>query len=202
MINEVVTSKKVVALTFDDGPNSTFTPQVLEILADADAKATFFMIGEHINKCPEIVKIANEQGHEIGNHTFTHAKMSGLTPEQILVEIEATEAIVSRLIGRNPIVFRPPYLDYNDRVVTILNEKGYVMVGAQNLEAQDWEQPGVEHIVKASIDRVKPGSILIFHDGFGDRSQTIEAVRLLVVELRSEGYQMVTVSELLKLAES
>ncbi|MBT2657144.1 polysaccharide deacetylase family protein [Bacillus sp. ISL-18] len=199
MINEVSTSQKAVAITFDDGPNPIYTPEVLDIFAKAGGKATFFMIGEQMEKNPEIVKEVAEQGHEIGNHTFSHPKLSELSPADCLSEIERNEKIIQELTGQLPVVFRPPYLDYNNDTISILKDKGYPMIGALNMEAQDWEQPGVEHILSASKKCVSNGSILIFHDGFGDRSQTIEAVKKLVFELKSEGYQLLTVSELLNL---
>jgi peptidoglycan-N-acetylglucosamine deacetylase len=201
MINEIQTSKKVVAITFDDGPNPVYTPQVLEIFSKAKGKATFFMIGEQMINHPEVVKQVADQGHEIGNHTFTHPKLSQLSIQDCLKEIEETEELIEKMAGRKPVVFRPPYLDYNQDTISLLQKKRYPMIGAVNLEAQDWEQPGVEHIVRKSGEAVKDGSILIFHDGYGDRSQTIEAVQMLVSELTSQGYQLVTVSELLKQSE-
>lgn len=200
MINEVPTLQKAVAITFDDGPNPTYTPQVLEIFSKAEGKATFFMIGEQMKNHPEVVKLVAALGHQIGNHTFTHPKLSQLSTVECLEEIERAERLIEELAGRKPVVFRPPYLDYNQDTVSLLQQKGYPMIGALNLEAQDWEQPGVEHILEKSRDAVKNGSILIFHDGYRERSQTIEAVRMLVSELTSQGYQLVTVSELLELA--
>jgi len=199
MITEVSTSQKAVAITFDDGPNPIYTPQVLEIFAKAEGKATFFMIGEQMEKNPELVKEAAEQGHEIGNHTYSHPKLTELTPADCLAEIERTEQMIRELTGKKPVTFRPPYLDYNHETISVVESKGYSMIGALNLEAQDWEQPGVDHILAASKKSVKNGSILIFHDGYGDRSQTIQAVRELVSDLKSQGYQLLTVSELLNL---
>jgi peptidoglycan-N-acetylglucosamine deacetylase len=201
MINEIHTSKRVVAITFDDGPNSAYTPQILDIFSKAKGKATFFMIGEQMINHPEVVKQVVDQGHEIGNHTFTHPKLSQLSIEDCREEIDQTEKLIEEMTGQRPVVFRPPYLDYNQDTVSIVQQKGYSMIGALNLEAQDWEQPGVEHIFEKSREVVKNGSILIFHDGFGDRSQTIEAVRKLVSELKAQNYHLVTVSELLKRSE-
>ncbi|MFB5193399.1 polysaccharide deacetylase family protein [Neobacillus sp. KR4-4] len=200
MINEVHTSRKAVAITFDDGPNPIYTPQVLEIFSEAAGKATFFMIGDQMKKNPEVVKQVAALGHEIGNHTFTHPKLSLLSTAECLEEIEQNEVLIKELTGRKPVVFRPPYLDYNQDTVSLLMQKGYPMIGAINLEAQDWEQPGVMHILEKSREGIKNGSIFIFHDGYGDRSETIEAVRMLVTELTLQGYQLVTVSELLKWA--
>ncbi|WP_251552578.1 polysaccharide deacetylase family protein [Neobacillus muris] len=201
MINDVSTSHKAVAITFDDGPNPMYTAQVLEIFQEAHGKATFFMIGEQVERYPEMAKTVAEQGHEIGNHTYTHPKLSELSRANCLEEMEGNEKLIGGLTGHKPVIFRPPYLEYNQETALILKEKGYPMIGALNMEARDWEQPGVEHIMEVSRACVKNGSILIFHDGYGDRSQTIEAIRRLVADLSSNGYQLVTVSELLKLAD-
>ncbi|WP_226670946.1 polysaccharide deacetylase family protein [Metabacillus litoralis] len=198
MINEIPTANKLVAFTFDDGPNPIYTTQILDIFKKANGKATFFMIGESINKYPEIVKKAIDQGHEIGNHTNTHPKLSQLSSAECLMEIELNEKSIEEIVGEKPVVFRPPYFDYNEETISIIMQKEYsAIIGALNIEAKDWEQPGVDHILEKSRECVRNGSILLFHDGFGDRSQTVEAVRILVSELISQGYQLVTVSELL-----
>ncbi|OLS40025.1 polysaccharide deacetylase family protein [Bacillus sp. MRMR6] len=202
MINEILTTKKAVAITFDDGPNPLYTPQVLEIFSKKNGKATFFMIGEQIEKNPELVKKAAELGHEIGNHTYTHPKLSQLSLEACFEEIERTERLIEKLAGQKPVVFRPPYLDYGPDTLTVIEQKGYPMIGALNMEARDWEKPGVEHILEVSRSCVKNGTILLFHDGYGDRTQTIEAVRVLVSELTLQGYQLVTVTELLNVRNS
>jgi peptidoglycan-N-acetylglucosamine deacetylase len=198
LINEVSTSEKLVAMTFDDGPNPIYTPQVLDIFLEVKGKATFFMLGEQMERYPEVLGRVMDEGHEIGNHTYTHPKLSHLNREQCEEEMKRNEKIIVDLSGKKPVVFRPPYLDYSEETVSIVQQKGYAMIGAVNLEARDWEHPGVGHIVEKSIESVKNGSILLFHDGFGDRSQTIEAVRILVTELTSQGFLLVTVSELLK----
>nr|WP_026021840.1 polysaccharide deacetylase family protein [Bacillus timonensis] len=198
MIQGLSISKKVVAFTFDDGPHPLYTPQVLEIFKDVGGRATFFMVGEEMEKYPKLVKRVASEGHEIGNHTYSHPYLSKISDEECLGEIDRNEVLVEELIGQKPVVFRPPYFDYNDQVCRILDKKGYSMIGALNFEARDWEQPGVEHIFRASLESVKEGSILIFHDGYGDRSQTVKAVRMLVQKLNNQGYQFVSVSELLR----
>ncbi|KIO67594.1 MULTISPECIES: polysaccharide deacetylase family protein [Bacillaceae] len=201
IINEVKTNKKALAITFDDGPNPIYTPQVLEVLASVKAKATFFMIGEQIVKNLEIVKLVVAQGHEIGNHTFTHARLSDLSEEECIKEIQLNERLIERLAGRKPTTLRPPYFAFNEQVELLLSRMGYTAMGALNMDAIDWERPGTDFILEKSRNHVKNGSILIFHDGYGDRSQTIEAVRQLVPELVFQGYKLVTVSELLKIGQ-
>ncbi len=199
IIHEVQIQEKMVAITFDDGPNPVYTPQVLEIFQEVNGKATFYMIGEHMVAYPDIVKTVIKQGHEIGNHTYTHPWLTQLTKEERSAEIGRSEEITEELTGKKPATFRPPYLDINDETALIVESFGYPMIGAINFEAKDWEQPGVEHIFEKSREQIRNGSIFLFHDGFGDRSQSIEAVRQLVALLTKEGYQLVTVSELVAL---
>ncbi|RFB15337.1 polysaccharide deacetylase family protein [Bacillus sp. HNG] len=191
-------SKKVVAFTFDDGPHPIYTPQILDIFKSVGGSATFFMVGEEMENHPELVKRVANEGHEIGNHTYSHPFLSKVNNEECLGEIERNEIVIEELVGQKPVLFRPPYFDYNDEVCRVLDKKGYSMIGAVNLDARDWEQPGVEHIFEASLKCVKKGSILIFHDGYGNRIQTVEAVRMLVQRMKDQGYHFVTVSELLK----
>ncbi|NNU85195.1 polysaccharide deacetylase family protein [Geobacillus sp. BMUD] len=199
MIECVETPHKVVAITFDDGPNPVYTFDVLEILEKVSGKATFFMIGSHMEKYPEVVETVEAQGHEIGNHTYSHANLTSVPKDEILQEIGKADAIIAEMTGTKAAVFRPPYLNYNETVVSLCSHFGYQMIGALNTDARDWEQPGVDYIVRKTRGHIKNGSILLFHDGFGDRSQTIEAVRILAAELHAQGYKLATVSELLEL---
>lgn len=200
IINHVETTHKAVAITFDDGPNPVYTPQVLDIFEEVNGKATFYMIGKHMKEHPEMVKTVTANMHEIGNHTYSHPMLTELTPSDCLHEIEHTHQIIKEMTGKNPTTFRPPYLAYNDETANVIESLGYSTIGALNLDALDWEQPGVDHIFSKSRNHSTNGSILLFHDGFGDRSQTIAAVRKLVNELTDEGYQLVTVSELLNMS--
>jgi len=199
IINDIVTKEKVIAFTFDDGPNPIYTPQILDIFQQYDSKATFYMIGSQMEQHPELVKEVYKQGHEIGNHTYTHPQLSELNEHDCMHEIIQTENLILDTVGTKPQTFRPPYFDHNEKVEHLICGLGYTMIGAVNGETLDWEQPGIQHIIDKTRETVGPGSILLFHDGFGDRSQSIEAVRILVSELISEGYRLVTVSELLKL---
>lgn len=198
MINEVPNTQKRIAITFDDGPNPIFTPKILDIFAKVEGKATFFMIGEQIDNYPDIAREVVRQGHEIGNHTYSHVNLTELSPLECLNEVKRNENLIQKFTGTKPLVFRPPFLAYDEKTISMLRERSYQMIGALNTDALDWEQPGVDFILSKSRNHVKNGSILIFHDGYGYRSQTIEAVSVLVPELKSQGYELVTVSELLK----
>lgn len=202
VIHVVETKRKAVAFTFDDGPNPLYTPQVLDIFRQAGpkAKATFMLIGTQLEQSPETARQIHEEGHEIANHTYTHPHLTELSEEECREELLRNEELILKTIGVKPKVMRPPYFSYNDEVARIVGELGYLAVaGAVNGEATDWEMPGVQHIVDKTREKVQPGSVLLFHDGYDDRSQTIEAVRILVPELIAEGYELVTVSELLGL---
>ncbi|WP_018750148.1 polysaccharide deacetylase family protein [Paenibacillus sanguinis] len=201
VITRVPTIEKAIAFTFDDGPNPLYTPQVLDIFASCQGKATFFMIGQQIEQSTDTALAVHTQGHEIGNHTYSHPSLPKITPDECREELRQTESLIVQLTGSKPRVFRPPYVAFNEQVAAISRgEFGYPAIGAVNGAATDWEMPGVQHIVDKTREEIQPGSILLFHDGFDDRSQTIDAVRILTEELTAEGYKLVTVSELLQLA--
>ncbi len=204
VIHKFDTDQKAVAFTFDDGPHPVYTPQILDIFreAGAAAKATFFMVGSQIEQYPELARTVHGEGHEIGNHTYTHPYLSKLSAEEFAEEVIRTERLIQETIGVKPLTFRPPYFDYNEQAAEWISSRGYITAGAVNGEAMDWEQPGVAHIVEKTREKLSPGSVLLFHDGFGDRSQTVEAVRTLVTELAAEGYRLVTVSDLVRMSSS
>ncbi|MFC5451813.1 polysaccharide deacetylase family protein [Paenibacillus aestuarii] len=200
IIHQLTISQKAVAFTFDDGPNPLYTPQVLDIFKDARGKATFYMIGEQIEKYPDIAKSVHTEGHEIGNHTYSHPYLTKLSEEERMDELLRTQKLIKAITGAESRTFRPPYLDCNEQVERAAASFGYPVIGAVNGEARDWEQPGVQHIIDVTLKTLQPGSILLFHDGYGDRSQTIAAVSMLVQKLSAEGYELVSVSELLQMS--
>jgi peptidoglycan/xylan/chitin deacetylase (PgdA/CDA1 family) len=202
IVQRVPTTARAVALTFDDGPNPVYTPQLLEIFGQAGGPATFYVIGQQVDASPATAAAAHAAGHELGNHTQTHPHLTQLTPEAIRAELAQADERIQAVTGAPPRTFRPPYLDVDDRVVAIAAERGQRSIGAVNLATRDWEQPGVAHILEQTRGHVAPGSIFVFHDGYGDRSQSVEAVRILVAELVAQGYRLVTVGELLALADA
>lgn len=202
IIQQVSTTQKAVAFTFDDGPNPEYTPQLLDIFDEVSGRATFFMMGKQIELYPETVLDVHIRQHEIGNHTYSHPFMTQISLEECERELLVTDELITQVTGTKPVVMRPPYLDFNEEVQAITEKMGYPVIGSNNGGTRDWEMPGVDHILEVTREQVGSGSILLFHDGFGDRSQTIEAVRILAKELTAQGYQLVTVSELLQMAES
>ncbi|MFC5529843.1 polysaccharide deacetylase family protein [Cohnella yongneupensis] len=197
IFNEVITERKLIAFTFDDGPRPEWTPLFLDVFRKHDAKATFFVMGSHIEQYPDIAKRIYEEGHELGNHTYSHPSLPELGKEQQIEELERTDRLISEVTGSRPSTFRPPYLAVNDDLLEVSAQFGYSVIHAVNLDSRDWDTVDADHIVTTSRAHVHNGSILIYHDGFGDRSQTLAAISILVPELIAAGYELVTVSELL-----
>ncbi|MFD0693672.1 polysaccharide deacetylase family protein [Paenibacillus sp. GCM10027628] len=202
VIHAVETWHKALAITFDDGPNPEYTPQIQQIFQEFGGKATFYVIGRNVAQFRDIALSLAEDGHELGNHTYTHPFLTQLEPQQRRSELEAADRIIAEITGGSPATFRPPFFDMNEEVFRTVKEFGYTAIGAVNGEAEDWGLPGVGHILNKTREQIRPGCILIFHDGIGDRSQTMEAVRTLVPELLEQGYELVTVSRLLEISKT
>ncbi|MCS6875158.1 MAG: glycosyltransferase [Pyrinomonadaceae bacterium] len=199
-----------VALTFDDGPDPIWTPKILDILKQENVKASFFIVGANGEQNPGLVRRIVEEGHDIGNHSFTHPNM-GKVPLKITdLELNATQRLIQSLTGRGTILFRPPYFgdaepQTPDEVEPIVEASrlGYIAVGL-HIDPEDWKTPGAETITERVIDAIlnpsedenKRGQIVLLHDSGGDRSQTVEALPKIIETLKSKGYKFVTVSEL------
>lgn len=194
-------NEKLIALTFDDGPDKDFTPQVLDILKNNDVKATFFVVGENVGWNPEILKREYEEGHEIGNHTFTHINVSKKGYEDIYKEINDTQQAVKKVIGKEPTLFRPPYRALSKNMCSIVKQKDMNVVLWSNLDPRDWSNPGVNYIVNTITTKVDNGTIILLHDYNNlrnKRSQTIQALEIIIPKLKAMGYNFVTVSELIE----
>lgn len=195
---EIKTDEKVIAFTFDDGPHPTYTTQILDLLAQYNAKATFFVIGESAEKLPELILRIGQEGHEIANHTYTHPYK--ITPEKLEEELKKTNEIIHDITGTYPLYYRPVGGTYNDRIINTAVENGYrVVMWSWHQDTEDWKSPGVEKIVSKVLSGAKPGDIVLFHDAGGDRSQTVKALKKILPELEKQGYEFVTVSELLEI---
>ena len=194
-------NEKVIALTFDDGPDEVFTPQVLDILKKYDVKATFFLIGEKVPYNKKIVKREKEEGHEIGNHTFTHINASKKTYEEIEEEITKTQEAIKDVTGEYPTLFRPPYRALSRDLCKIVKEKNMNIVLWSNIDVRDWSNPGVNNMVNTIESKVENGNIIILHDYNtvrNNKSQTIQALEIVIPKLKEEGYKFVTISELME----
>ncbi|NDC79855.1 MAG: glycosyltransferase, partial [Verrucomicrobia bacterium] len=192
-----------VALTFDDGPDPEWTPQILDILRREKVSATFFVVGEKAESEPSLIQRILQEGHELGNHTFTHPNLSQAGDGQIRLELNATRRLLEGITGRSLLFFRPPYnADSNPqtaaelRPLRIARQLGYLTIG-QSVDSKDWEKPGAESILEAVKEGRAHGQTILFHDAGGDREQTVEALPQVIRYLRSRGDEMVTVGTLL-----
>ncbi|WP_328466605.1 bifunctional polysaccharide deacetylase/glycosyltransferase family 2 protein [Actinoplanes sp. NBC_00393] len=199
----VAAGDKQIVLTFDDGPDPEYTAEILEVLAEYDVPATFFMIGSEISKYPDLVRQVVDEGHEIGIHTFTHPELSGQSDWRRTVEIEETQLALAGAAGVTSVIFRPPYSstvaaldDTNWAVIEEMGENGYLTV-VNDLDSRDWEA-GVtnEEIVEAVTPENGEGAVLLFHDGGGDRSGTAEALATVIPALQAQGYTFTTIAAL------
>ncbi|USG67906.1 polysaccharide deacetylase family protein [Brevibacillus ruminantium] len=195
----VRTNKKVIALTFDDGPNPLYTTQILDLLKQYHANATFFVTGMQVQRNPKLAKRQVQEGHELGNHTYNHPKMSRLTKVQIQQELSRTnQAILSATGQQPPLLFRPPGGYIDQAMVNAAKEVGYsVVLWSFHQDTQDWKRPGVRKIVKKVVNHARAGDIVLFHDHGGNRSQTVKALKQILPALQKKGYRFVTVSDLM-----
>ncbi|HKV41646.1 MAG TPA: glycosyltransferase [Blastocatellia bacterium] len=196
-----------LALTFDDGPDPKITPKILDVLKKEHAPATFFDIGINAEESPNLIRREIEEGHEIGNHTFTHPNIADVSSTQLRLELSATQTLLESIVGRRSLLFRPPYAEDSEpdtteevRPLEKVSSLGYLTVGMQ-IDPGDWKRPGVDAIVNRTVematDTKKPANIILLHDSGGDRSETIAALPVLIEKLRGLGFEFVTVSELM-----
>ncbi len=194
---DINTSNKIVALTFDDGPHPKYTAEVLNLLEKYEAKATFFIIGKNAEKYPELVLRSYTNGHELANHTYTHSLK--LSVSELQEELQQTNDTIYSITGFHPTLFRPVGGNYTDKMINVAVKDGYkVVMWSWHQDTEDWKQPGVKKIVKKVLKGTKPGDVILFHDGGGDRAQTIDALEEILPALQKQGYTFVTISELIE----
>lgn len=180
----------VVALTFDDGPHKVYTKQLLDGLRERGIHASFFLMGENLEGNEELIRQMKEDGHLIGNHSFCHVKLTEEGAEQVCRDVEKTGDLIEDLTGQYPRYLRPPYGDWNEA----LEEKLDLETVFWTVDSLDWKLKNTEKIVKRVEKSVKNGDIILMHDIF---STSVEAALQLADELQSQGYQFVTVDELM-----
>ncbi|MGE7694887.1 polysaccharide deacetylase family protein [Lysinibacillus sp. NPDC094177] len=194
---DINTKDKIIALTFDDGPHPKYTAAILDVLAKYDAKATFFIIGKNAEKYPDLVLRSYSEGHELANHTYSHPFKASIA--ELHAQLRKTKEIIYGITGFSPVLFRPVGGNYNDQMINAAVKDGYkVVMWSWHQDTQDWKQPGVNRIVQKVMKGSKPGDVILFHDGGGDRMQTIKALEEILPELKEQGYTFVTISELIK----
>ncbi|MDD5492851.1 MAG: polysaccharide deacetylase family protein [bacterium] len=194
------TKEKVVALTFDDGPSKTYTPQVLAVLKKYNVKATFFMCGEQVRYYPELVKQVSIDGHEIANHSFTHPnlyKNKSLRGAGMAAEVMKTNQLIEKIVMIKPAYFRAPYNYSGKETIQAINNAGLIYV-SWTFSVRDWEKPAPAIMVNMFNKNLIPGAIVLMHDGGGNRVNTVAALSGMIESAKKKGYRFVTLGELLK----
>lgn len=192
------TSRAAVALTFDDGPDPRYTPRILEILDRYQARATFFILGTQAEAYPDLLRDIVRRGHEVGTHGYRHVDLTKLKPETVAAELKRADDLIAAATGRRPRDLRPPYGFINQNVLNEAGKLGYrIILWTDEHDPRDWKRPAAGEIARRSLDRAEKGMILLLHDSGGNREQTVRALPIILERLRDQGYQVVTVDELL-----
>ena len=184
-----------VYLTFDDGPDGQVTPRILDILASYNVKGNFFFLGESAKMYPEVVKKTFDSGNFIGNHTYSHADLTTLSPEGIKSEIDKTEAVLSSITGKKSTAIRPPYGAFNGNVTKAIKDNGSVSV-LWSIDTLDWSDKRVSSILKNVTDNLRPGDIILMHSN-GDKGVTADALPSIIEAIKARGYKISTLDKLI-----
>ena len=193
------TDERVVALTFDDGPHPPYTNQLLDVLAKHNVKATFFMIGDRIERHPETVYRAIAEGHQIGNHSYSHPLLGFLPPKSVQWEIERTDKRLRQIGVTGELVFRAPVLTRFLPVAWVLAKGNRTHISC-NVWSWDWTTQNPDRITRTVLRKVKPGSIIVLHDGKAENENanrwgTVEATDRIITALKRDGYRFVRLSD-------
>jgi len=184
-------SSKSIALTIDDGPDPVYTPQVLRLLHQYHVTATFSMIGVHVAAYPHLARAVAEAGHLIANHTWTHANLTGAPAHRVRSELTRASDAVHAATGVRPALFRAPYGAWTAAVIRQCEQMKMIPMD-WSVDPRDWAEPGVRRIVRRIMANTRPGSIILEHDGGGNRSQTVAALRIVLPRLLHKGYRFAT----------
>ena len=188
--------RRTIALTFDDGPDPARTPALLDALGELGVPATFFVLGEFADAHPELCARIAREGHELGNHTYTHPYLPLQRSRSVADQLARTDAAIARATGVVPALARPPYGGRSPRNVRAFERAGKRVV-LWDVNSYDWKgAPGAD-VAQRIVERARPGSIVLMHDGGRDHAGTLDAVKLAVPALRAQGYELVTVSRAL-----
>ncbi|GGJ04803.1 hypothetical protein GCM10010885_12430 [Alicyclobacillus cellulosilyticus] len=192
------TDRKAIALTFDDGPDDVWTPQILRILAQYQVKATFFCVGQRVQQSPRVLQQIYREGHVVGNHSWSHPNLTRLSPAEVRAEVERTSDEIQRLLGVRPYLFRPPYGALSDEVIREVVAMGYKIV-FWNVDSLDWAGLTGPQVAANVLAHAGPGAIVLMHSAGGTgegREPTVQSLPYIIVTLRRFGYTFVTVPEL------
>ncbi|MFD0693103.1 polysaccharide deacetylase family protein [Paenibacillus sp. GCM10027628] len=204
VINHVPLKERKIALTFDDGPDNKYTPKILDILKKYNIQATFFVVGEHAEKYPEVIKRIAQEGHVIGNHTWDHQDLVHLPNDQIQDEIKKTDDMIKSITGQPPALFRAPYGAVSQDVKEDAALSGHRIIG-WSVDTLDWDGKSVNQIMAAVKKEAAPGAIVLQHSAGGKNgnlSNTLEALPQIITYLQKSGYSFVTVPDLLTSLDS
>lgn len=197
--SQVNITQPVVAMTFDDGPHPVLTPRLLDILKERNIKCTFFVIGRSAKAHPQIIRRMIAEGHEVANHTWTHASLTSRSDDQIRQELRQSEDALVAAANYRPQLIRPPYGAVNARIKQLMfAEFGYSTI-MWSVDPQDWRRPGVGVVTSRLVNGAHPGAIMLAHD---IHPPTIQAMPAMFDQLLAKGYQFVTVSQLLNLEKA
>jgi len=194
------TDEKVVALTFDDGPDPLYTPRILSILKNAGVHATFFEVGQLVEKHPELTRLVIREGHALGNHTYSHPDLRLDTAGQVRQEIAGCDQAIANACGVHTRLFRPPKRLYDDQILEALRRGGYQTV-LWSLTVEHKSTPTPMEMADRVVAKARPGTIILAHDGRLDREHTVAALPTTIEGLKNKGYRFVTVPEMIELIE-
>jgi len=193
-------ARPMVALTFDDGPDAVYTPQVLDILKAAGVHATFFFTGHRVETYPDVARRTVREGNEIGNHSYDHPNLTRVSAAEVASQLRRTDAIIRQWAGVEPRLFRPPYGKYNDTVLQVAKDLGYQVI-LWSTDSLDWESLTADQIVRNAAPGIAPGGIILMHSASGGPQEvltgTIRALPRIIRNARNQGLRLVTVSEML-----
>lgn len=187
---EEKTEKKRIALTFDDGPHPIYTPQMLELLKEEQVPATFFLLGENVELYGDVVKEIAKEGHLIGNHTYHHVQITSLSLEEACKEIQETSDLIEELTGTGTEYVRPPFGTWN----TDLEERLNLIPVMWSIDTKDWTTQNVDWIVRETVKHAEDHDIILMHDSY---QSTVDAVKRVIEQLEAEGFEFVTVDEII-----
>ncbi|CAM4469247.1 polysaccharide deacetylase family protein [Paenibacillus tarimensis] len=196
--HQVADKNNRMALTFDDGPDAKYTTQVLDILKEYNIKATFFVVGQQVERYPDVLKRIRDEGHEIGNHSFGHANLRKLSKKGVEQEISRGDQAIQEVLGEKPVLFRAPYGITPDTLTDVLKEKDKQLI-SWTIDTRDWAGTPEDEILDTVLERVQPGGIVLMHSFGGKNSNldnTIAALPAVIEAVQELGYSWTTVSGL------